>query len=175
MMIRAVFLDRDGTLGGDDTVIYPGQFVLFPFAEEAIKLLKESGVKVFGFTNQPGISRGEATEQDFIDELNGFGLDGAFICPHVSEQNCECRKPKPGMLMKAAQEFDFKLSECVVIGDRWSDMLTADSVNAKKILVITGAGKDALVKYRSKWSHVEPDYVADNVLQAVKWIIDSFA
>lgn len=174
-MIKAVFLDRDGTLGGDDSVIYPGQFVLFPFAEEAIRLLKESEVKIFGFTNQPGISKGEAIKQDFIEELCGFGLDGAFICPHLSEHNCECRKPKPGLLIKAAQEYGFNLEECAVIGDRWSDMLAAYQVNAKKVLVLTGAGKDAIGKHRSKWSEVEPDYVADNVLHAVRWILDSFS
>lgn len=174
-MIRAVFLDRDGTLGGDDTVMYPGQFILFPFADEAIKLLKQSNVKVFGFTNQPGISKGEATEQDFVEELFRFGLDKSFICPHSSEQNCECRKPKPGMLIKASQEYGYNLDECAVVGDRWTDMLAAHKVNARKVLVLTGAGKDALGKHRSKWSEVEPDYVAANVLEAVKWILNSYA
>lgn len=169
--IQAVFIDRDGTIGGDTSIIYPGAFNLYYFAEEAIRILKETNIKIFAFTNQPGISSGEATEDEFIRELSIFGMDKAYICPHSEEQRCECRKPKPGMLFKAAKEFDLDLSRCVVIGDRWSDMLAAKKAGTKKVLVLTGAGKESLEKYRNKWLEAEPDYIAADILEGVKWIL----
>lgn len=168
--LQAVFIDRDGTIGGTDDVIYPGEFELFPFAKEAITVLKEKGIKIFSFTNQPGISRGEASVEDFISELRRFGFDYIYICPHQDGQGCKCRKPGIELLENAADKHNLDLKQCVVIGDRWSDMLAAARVGAVKILVLTGAGKDALGRYRDKWAEYEPDYVADNILDAVRWM-----
>ena len=168
--VQAVFIDRDGTIGGTDDVIYPGDFQLFPFAKEAIKILKEREIRIFSFTNQPGISRGEACKEDFINELNSFGFDDIYICPHESSERCKCRKPETELLESAATQNNLILQHCVVIGDRWSDMLAAVKVGAIKILVLTGAGKDAIGKYRDKWSEYEPDYVAENFLEAVRWL-----
>lgn len=169
--IQAIFIDRDGTLGGDTSITYPGEFNLYDFAEEAIRVLKKAGIKIFAFTNQPGISNGEATEDEFIEELSKLGMDKAYVCPHSEEQACECRKPKTGMLIKAAREFELDLSRCIVIGDRWSDMLAAKKAGTKKILVMTGAGKESLGKYRDKCLEAEIDYIADNILEGVKWIL----
>jgi histidinol-phosphate phosphatase family protein len=169
--IQAVFIDRDGTLGGDISITYPGEFNVYDFAEEAIRMLKKANIRIFAFTNQPGISSGEATEEEFIEELSKFGMDKAYICPHYEEQDCECRKPKPGMLIKAAREFDLDLSRCIVIGDRWSDMLAAKKAGTKKILVMTGAGIESLEKYRNKCLEAELDYIADDILEGVKWIL----
>ena len=80
-MYEAVFLDRDGTVGGDQTIHYPGQFELFPFTEAAIKKIKQKNIKLFSFTNQPVIAEGRATEMDFINELKTFGFDGMYLCP----------------------------------------------------------------------------------------------
>lgn len=131
-IIDAVFIDRDGTMGGDCSVIYPGEFKLYPFAEKAIKLLKNSNIKVFAFTNQPGISRGESTSLEFEKELLEFGFEKAYICPHTHEEQCSCRKPSPKLLFKASNEYNIDLKKCVVIGDRWSDMLEGDSAGTKK-------------------------------------------
>lgn len=168
--IEAVFIDRDGTIGGNDEVIYPGEFQLFSFAKEAIRILKESETLIFSFTNQPGISRGEALKEDFIKELSNFGFDGVFLCPHDPEQGCKCRKPETELLEEASIKKALNLKHCVVIGDRWSDMLAAAKVGAIKILVLTGAGKEAMDKYRDKWSTYEADYIAENILEAVKWL-----
>ena len=130
-IIEAVFIDRDGTIGGNCSVTYPGEFKLFPFSEEAIQLLKSSNIKIFAFTNQPGISRGESTASQFEEELLGFGFDKAYICPHTSEQQCSCRKPSPELLIRASDEYNVDLTKCVVIGDRWSDMLAGDSAGCK--------------------------------------------
>ena len=172
-IIDAVFIDRDGTIGGDCSIIYPGEFKLYPFTEQAIKLLKSLNIKVFAFTNQPGISRGESTAYEFEKELLEFGFEKAYICPHTHEEQCSCRKPSSELLIKASNEYDIDLTKCVVIGDRWSDMLAGDSVDTKKILVMTGAGNESLGKYRNKWADIEPDYIAKNVLDAVLWLLSS--
>ena len=169
--VQAVFIDRDGTMGGDTSVTYPDKFVLYPFTDKAIKMLKSNGIKVFAFTNQPGISVGEAEEQDFIDELVGFGVEKAYICPHDSKENCKCRKPETGLLLRAKVEYDLDLSKCLVIGDRWSDIMAAERVNMGKILVLTGSGKETVGKDRYKWKEFEADFVANNLLEAVEWIL----
>lgn len=170
--VQAVFIDRDGTMGGDTNVTYPGKFVLYPYTDRAIKMLKDNGIKVFAFTNQPGISTGQAVEEDFINELEGFGFEKSYICPHSPEHNCKCRKPEIGLLLKAKEEYSLDLSKCIVIGDRWSDMMAANRVDSGKVLVLTGCGSEALGKDRSRWAEVEPDYVANNILEAVEWILE---
>ncbi len=75
------------------------------------------------------------------------------------------------MLLQAAEEHQLNLERCVVIGDRWSDMLAGDNAHAKTILVLTGAGKDALGKHRGKWQTVEPLHIAQTVLDAVEWLL----
>ncbi len=172
-IIDAVFIDRDGTIGGNCSVIYPGEFKMYPFSVQAIRLLKNLNIKIFAFTNQPGISRGESTVYEFEKELLGFGFDNAYVCPHRKEEQCSCRKPSPALLIKASNEYDIDLARCAVIGDRWSDMVAGDNVGTKKILVMTGAGSEALGKYRDKWANIEPDYIAENVLDAVLWLLSS--
>ncbi|MGF9698500.1 HAD-IIIA family hydrolase [Paenibacillus sp. MABNR03] len=171
-IFQAVFIDRDGTIGGSDEVIYPGEFKLFSFTLASLEKLKNHETPIYGFTNQPGISRGEATMEAFEKEMMAFGFDGVYICPHQHNEECECRKPKPEMLLRAAKENQFDLSKCVVIGDRWSDMLAAHYAGCKKILVRTGAGNEALDKYRDKWTITEPDYVAEHLEDAVNFIMD---
>lgn len=168
--IDAIFIDRDGTIGGSDEVILPGTFELFAQTEIGIKELKELGLKLYGFTNQPGISQGKSSIQAFQNEMKNFGFDDIYICPHQPSDECDCRKPKPGMLFLAAEENSLNLSNCIVIGDRWSDMVAANQANCKKILVLTGAGNAALNQYRYKWSDVEVEYIANNFIEAVHYI-----
>jgi histidinol-phosphate phosphatase family protein len=125
MNIQAVFIDRDGTIGGSEKVIYPGEFVLFPNVAESLQILKNSGILICSFTNQPGISKGESTIQSFELELKNFGFDKIYVCPHQHNEGCLCRKPSPAMLEKAAKENKLDLKQCVVIGDRWTDLLAA--------------------------------------------------
>mgnify|MGYP001091112874 CR=1 FL=1 len=73
--IQAIFIDRDGTIGGSEEVIYPGAFKLFPFTKQSFEILRSAGVPIYAFTNQPGISRGDATIGDFQNELTSFGFD----------------------------------------------------------------------------------------------------
>lgn len=170
--IQAVFIDRDGTIGGTDEILYPGAFELFKYTEDALNRLKKEGFKLFGFTNQPGISRGEATKESFRNEMIDFGFDEVYICPHQHTEGCNCRKPNPGMLFKAAEDNKLDLTRCVVIGDRWSDILAGYNAGCMKVLVLTGAGNEALNKYRNKWSHTEVDYIARDFEDAVNFIIN---
>ncbi|MCB2294249.1 HAD-IIIA family hydrolase [Clostridium algoriphilum] len=171
--VQAVFMDRDGTMGGNNCVTYPDKFVLYHFTDKAIKMLKSNGIRVLAFTNQPGISVGEATEEDFIEELTGFGIEKVYLCPHTPNDSCKCRKPEPGLLLKAQKDYGLDLTSCIVIGDRWSDMIAAERVSMGKILVLTGAGNETFAKYRDKWPEKKPDYVANNVLEAVEWILST--
>src|SRR6476469_5965910 len=98
--IQAIFIDRDGTIGGDTIVHYPGEFTLFPFTQDALRALKEQNIKLFSFTNQPGIADGKATVKDFTQELEAFGFDDVYLCPHRHGDGCECRKPSTGMLLQ---------------------------------------------------------------------------
>lgn len=111
---HAVFIDRDGTIGGTGHFIHPRDFQPYPFCAEALRLLKESGVKIFALKNQHRISRDEATLQDFEDEFKSLGFNDAFICPHSPHDECNCRKPKPGLLLQAAKKHNLNLSNCVV-------------------------------------------------------------
>lgn len=174
--IKAVFIDRDGTIGGSDEVVFPGAFELFPYSARSFKLLKNAGISIFSFTNQPGISRGEAQINDFQDELTLFGFDKVYLCPHQHAEGCKCRKPSPGMLIKAAHDNGLKLNTCAVIGDRWTDMIAAKRAGCIKVLVKTGSGENDLAKYRSnqffgEWLEATPDYTAENLLDAVNWLL----
>ena len=176
MELQAVFIDRDGTLGGSDTVIYPGEFELFPFSAEALTMLHDARIPVFSFTNQPGIARGEATLDDFHKELISFGFDHICICPHTPDEHCSCRKPSPEMLINAAKQHGLQLDKCAVIGDRWTDMVAAHAAGCIKVLVTTGSGNKDYLRYSNNeyfgdWLKAIPNYVAENLLGAVRWLL----
>jgi histidinol-phosphate phosphatase family protein len=170
--IEAVFVDRDGTIGGTGHFIHPKEFAPYSFSRDAIQILKDHNIRTFACTNQHRISRGEATLNDFYKEFQSYKFDDAFICPHSSDDACNCHKPKPGMLLEASKKYNLDLTKTVFIGDVGStDMLAAHAVGAKKILVLTGWGYGSLKQYRDTWAEIEPDYVAKNFLEAVKWVI----
>jgi len=170
--LQAVFIDRDGTIGGTGHFMHPSEFELFPYSMDAIRLLKRSGTKVFAFTNQHRIARGEAAEHDFIEQFKSFEFDASYICPHAADMGCNCHKPKPGLLLKAAHEYGLDLTRCAVIGDVGStDMLAAQAVGAIKVMVLTGWGRESLGTHRQKWRDAEPDFIAENVWEAAKWLV----
>ena len=158
-------------MGGTGHFIHPRDFTLYPGALGAIKRLQLAGIKVFALTNQHQIARGEANMRDFEQEFQGLGLDGWYICPHETRDGCECHKPKPGMLHRAAQEHGLGLGNCAVIGDVGTDMLAAAAVGATKVLVRTGWGEGSLKEYRNSWADIEPDYIAPDLPSAVDWLM----
>ena len=101
--------------------------------------LKAKNIKIFSFTNQPGIADGIATVADFVQELEGFGFDDIYVCPHKHGDGCECRKPSTGICLKQ-QKHGLNLTQCAVVGDRWTDIVAGAKVNATTILVEQALG-----------------------------------
>jgi histidinol-phosphate phosphatase family protein len=169
--MRAIFIDRDGTIGGGDEVTFPQDFKLFPFSMDAINSLKKIGYRLFAFTNQPDISEGKADYKDFETELYSFGFDDVCICPHKPSDHCSCRKPGISMINKMEMKYHLNLSECFVIGDRWSDMVAGINAGTKVILVKTGAGCGKMGLYANQWNPNQAAYIAADLLDATQWIL----
>ena len=184
---RAIFLDRDGTLNEDTGYVSsPGELIIYPWAAEAVRLINESGMKAIVITNQSGIARGLYTEETLFAIHNrmreefareGARLDAVYYCPHHPEfggeryrSRCECRKPRPGMLHRAARERDIDFARSFVIGDKASDMNLAASVGAGSALVLTGYGRETRRDF-DRWP-CQPEVVAENLLEAVHIILD---
>lgn len=145
-MIKLIVLDRDGVINEDspDYIRSPKEWRAIPGSMKAIAKLKQRGYKVAIATNQSGIARGyytletlEAIHKKMLDEVEAAGgkIDGIFVCPHVNEDNCECRKPKPGLLLQAAKQFNIDPSEILLIGDSMRDIHAANNCGAKAIFV----------------------------------------
>jgi len=144
-MNRAVFLDRDGTIAKD--VHYcrrPEDFVLFTDAARVISLLSGQGFKVIIITNQSGIARGYLSEETLSEihkkmkeglSRDGARLDGIYYCPHHPDANCDCRKPKPSMILQAARDFQIDLEHSFVVGDRQKDIEFGKAVGCLTILI----------------------------------------
>jgi D-glycero-D-manno-heptose 1,7-bisphosphate phosphatase len=173
---RAIFMDRDGTVSEEVGYMYhAGLYRPFPWTGEAIKRVNDSGLKAILITNQSGIERGYFKEQTVHEvhnvlqrELQNWEahLDAIYFCPHSPEKLCDCRKPKPGMLLRAARELELDLTRCFMIGDRYTDVRAANSAGVKSVLVCSGDGAEEMAKYASLGG-VQPDFIADNLLHAV--------
>lgn len=183
----AIFIDRDGTINEDiGYVSSADELIIYSWAADAVRLINESGQKAIVITNQSGIARQMYTEETLaqihkrmIEELarKGARIDAIYYCPHHPEigderycKACECRKPLPGMLRQAAREHNIDLARSHVIGDKASDINLAASVGARSALVMTGYGRETLAN-PGRWP-CKPDLIADNLLQAVKLILD---
>ncbi|HWI62671.1 MAG TPA: HAD-IIIA family hydrolase, partial [Symbiobacteriaceae bacterium] len=172
MNLQAVFIDRDGTIGGTGRFIHPRDFQPFDGASKAFARLRAAGLKVFAFTNQTHIGLGDVTEAEFRAEFASYGFDGAYICPHEAGVACTCRKPSTEMLERAAAEHGLDLSRCAVIGDVGAnDMVAAHGAGCLKVLVRTGWGETSLGEFRHTWAGVEPDYVAADLAGAADWLL----
>jgi D-glycero-D-manno-heptose 1,7-bisphosphate phosphatase len=149
---KAVFLDRDGTLNVDKGYVHHIEdWEWIPGALNAIVSLKKAGFLVIIITNQAGIARGYYDEADMTnlhtrinEELKEYGatIDGFYYCPHHPEfsEVCECRKPRPGMIDKAVQDFDIDKGLSWLVGDKASDIQAGLAAGVKSILVLTGYG-----------------------------------
>jgi D-glycero-D-manno-heptose 1,7-bisphosphate phosphatase len=176
----AVFLDRDGTIAEEVGYLnHVSRFHMFPFAAQAIRQLNQAKFPVIVITNQSGVGRGYFPESlvGAVHELMTFqlGKDGAYVdalyyCPHKGDDACDCRKPKPGMLERAAREHRLDLRHSFVVGDRYGDIALARSVKARAILVRTGYGEGEIQWHSAKWP-APPDFIADNLVGAADWIL----
>ncbi len=170
---RFVLIDRDGTLNVErDYLSDPAGLELIPGSAEGLRLLRQLGLGLAVITNQSGIARGYFTLETLnsiherlakLLKTEGITLDGVYICPHGPDDDCDCRKPLPGLALQAAAELGFDPGQAFVIGDKAADVELGRAVGAKTILVSTGYGKGYEGKCR-------PDHVADDLLAAARWI-----
>jgi D-glycero-D-manno-heptose 1,7-bisphosphate phosphatase len=183
----AVFLDRDGTLAFEVGYInHLSRFKLYPFAVDAVRLVNRAGLLAVVVTNQAGVARGYFPESMIhvvhahlvaAVESGGARLDGIYYCPHHPtageppyRQDCDCRKPRPGLVRRAAAELGIDLARSWVVGDRPGDLELAWKVGARGALVKTGYGRGELTFNRSSFER-EPDLIAENALEAVVRIV----
>jgi D-glycero-D-manno-heptose 1,7-bisphosphate phosphatase len=181
----AVFLDRDGTIIED--VGYLGaieRMTLFPWSIDAIRALNRAALAVVVVTNQSGVARKYFPEA-FIAEAHrtldrrlaegGAGIDAYYYCPHHPDgklaeysHECGCRKPRPGMVDRAARELGLDLPRSFVVGDTRRDIGLARAVGARGVLVRTGAGA---VEETRQSDELAADVVVDNLAGAASWIL----
>ena len=185
-MQPAVFLDRDGTMIHEVGYLSRREDLRwFSWTIDAIRLLNRAGFAVCVTTNQGGIGLGFYEEQFVLDlhkEMSatvaaaGGRIDGWYYCPHYPtavierlRMDCDCRKPKPGMIRRAASELPLDLSRSYVVGDKFADVALAKAVGAKGVLVKTGHG-EAQIQYHDG-AIPDVSFVAPTLLEAVNWIL----
>ena len=179
-MDKAIFWDLQGTLGGD-AVASIELFEPYSFAKDALKLAKDNGYRNIVITNQSRISKStllaEAYERESQRIIGYFNADEMLLeeilcCPHQSKDECNCKKPKTGLIQYSIQKYDLDIRHCFVVGDMGkNEIVMAHNAGCKGVLVLTGGGKDSLGIFRDTWGNYEADIIADNALEAVRKII----
>jgi D-glycero-D-manno-heptose 1,7-bisphosphate phosphatase len=169
-MNRAVFFDRDGTLM--EEVNYcsdPAKVRVYPGASDALRQLRAAGWRVFVITNQAGIGRGLITEeqyqavhQEFLRQLGADLVDAVYYCPDPPNVLSPRRKPQPGMVLEAAEEFAIDLSASYLVGDKAIDIECGRRAGTRTVLVLTGYGRE---------QSCEADFIARDAVEAVRWIV----
>jgi D-glycero-D-manno-heptose 1,7-bisphosphate phosphatase len=172
----AIFLDRDGVIIEEKHfLIDASQIEFVPGAIDALKSL--DGYLKIVISNQSGVARGFFTGDDVkkfqsilaaILTENGIQIDSWRFCPHGPDDNCQCRKPKPGMILDEAQKFSVDLSKSWMIGDKRSDIAAGKTAGVKTILVKTGYGGS-----EPDSEQVEPDFKVDDLKKAVEIILSA--
>lgn len=172
---RYVLLDRDGTIIVErDYLRNPHQVALLPGAAEGLRQLNSQGLGLIVVTNQSGIGRGyfDGTQLAAVNDrlrnllvLEGVQLDALYVCPHRPEDDCRCRKPKPGLVEQAVRDFHFLPEQAFVIGDKTSDVELGRAVGATTLLVRSGYGAETEQRHA-----IRPDHVVDDLAEAAEVI-----
>ncbi len=169
---KAIFLDRDGVINKEVNYLSKSEdFEFIRGSIKALKILKQLDFLLIIITNQAGIARGYFSEEDLkkihakmIHILRTYNiiLDDIFYCPHHPDftKTCECRKPKPGMIMKARDKHQIDLSKSYMVGDTLNDIKTGINAKCKAILVLTGYGKEEVKKIK----YIKPEFIFQNLL-----------
>jgi D-glycero-D-manno-heptose 1,7-bisphosphate phosphatase len=171
----AVFLDRDGVL--NKTIVRHGcplppkavdEVVIAADVREACRRLADAGLLLVVVTNQPDIARGTTTREG-VDAINGhvageLGLDAVYVCPHDDGDACGCRKPAPGMLLDAAEDWGVDLTRSLMVGDRWRDIEAGRRAGVTTVWVRSDYGESP---------PAAPDYVVDRLLDVVSFATSS--
>lgn len=180
-MKKVVFIDRDGVINKDsaDYIKNCDEFEFLPGSLEAFKLLKTEGYETIVITNQSVIGRNMVTPDGLnsifaklIDgvEAAGGNIKDIFFCPHIPDDHCQCRKPLPGMIINAHEKYGINLRTSYMIGDSVKDIECSKNAGCGfSVLVKTGNGLKAVIELAEK--KTAPDYIAENLLDAAKWII----
>lgn len=159
--IPLIILDRDGVINEDSDAYIksPSEWIPVPHSPEAIALFNSFGIKIAVATNQSGLARGFYSEatldlihytmQETLAKVNAT-IDSIFYCPHGPDDNCICRKPKPGLLKQISQFYQCQLKDIPFVGDSMRDLEAAAAVGCLPVLVKTGKGKHTWEKYASQ-------------------------
>lgn len=173
---RAVFLDRDGVLNEaavHDGHPYPPESVeglrIYPDAADALERLKRAGFVLLVVTNQPDVARGRQSHAG-VEAIHAalsvhLPLDGFMVCWHDDRDACGCRKPKPGLLLEAADRYQIDLPASFLIGDRWRDVDAGAAAGCRTVLIDR--------HYREREPSAEPDFRTNSLTGAVNWILHS--
>jgi len=179
MKTKAVFLDRDGTLNADSVhyIKSVDEFRLFEFTADALRILTRLGYKNILITNQSAIGRDMISIRE-IENIHKYlkatirradaEIHGIYYCPHLPEDNCNCRKPKTGNLKKAIRDFNIDIEKSFFIGDSFKDIQTGAAVGCQTIFVRTGVDSPA-IKTIETWEP-RPDFITENLLEAAQLI-----
>lgn len=176
---RLIILDRDGVINFESMAYIksPSEWIPLPHSLNAIARLHQAGFRIALASNQSGVNRGyfdEATLQDITDKMKreiidaGGNLDAVFYCPHKPDDECDCRKPKTGLLKKIAEHFQTSLEGVPFIGDSWRDWQAATIAGARPLLVKTGFGQETIVKHSAE---LDPHFIFDDLWQATNWLL----
>jgi D-glycero-D-manno-heptose 1,7-bisphosphate phosphatase len=171
---RAVFLDRDGVL--NEAIVRDGkpyppahlhELKIIPEAAAALQRLKRASLLLIVVTNQPDVARGTQTREG-VESLHAaiaaaLPLDAFYVCWHDDRDGCECRKPKPGMLLEAANRYAIDLQRSFLIGDRWRDVDAGHAAGCRTVQIDRG--------YNERSPQAAPDYSAASLTDAVDWIL----
>jgi D-glycero-D-manno-heptose 1,7-bisphosphate phosphatase len=188
MQRRALLIDRDGTVCEDVGYLdQPQALHVLPGAAEALVAAERAGFQIVLVTNQAGVGHGRFDEltldsiHDRLRELlgeRGARVDGIYYCPHHPEAllaryrlDCACRKPKPGMLLRARDEMGIDLASSYLVGDHPRDIAAGAAAGATSVLVLTGHGRRMWLE-TPRPPDVRPDHVADDLAAAVQWILE---
>jgi D-glycero-D-manno-heptose 1,7-bisphosphate phosphatase len=189
---RAAFLDRDGVIIEDvDWLIQPGQIRVLPGVPQALRRLAQAGFRLIVATNQPVVARGLATEAQLetlhaavAAQLTAAGappLDRFYFCPHHPNATlpayrviCDCRKPRPGLLLRAARDFRLDLRASFMIGDRPTDIAAGAAAGCRTILVQTGKHLLPPIQTADPMDPgLKPDWTCADLSAAAEWILNN--
>ena len=178
-MIRAVFLDRDGVINEDrdDYVKNLAELRVFENAPEAIRRLNDAEFEVFVVSNQQGVAKGDVSREDLLaiqDEIvrrvssAGGRIAGFYYCTHLAQEGCSCRKPQPGLILRAAREHKIDLAQSVMIGDSEKDVLAGKSAGCGTVLVLSGF----LTRDDAANIACRPDFAARDLSEAADYVVN---
>lgn len=178
MQTKIIFLDRDGVINRDSSEFIKSwqEFHFLPGSLKALKELTLAGFKLLLITNQSGLARGFFSEQTLQDihqrmchqiAAAGGQITDIFYCPHAPGDNCECRKPKPGLIIQASKKYGIDPHQTIMIGDRASDLECGFKAGCQGGILIKSQHWGSAIKTLTN----KPLYTADTLLEAVQWIM----